>query len=402
MTTRLAVRPIDADADLLALIRELELLNNIPENSGMRVPLHYHHTRDELVAHIRILERMLSSRTRAAQRQAIETQQWERRTGRTYPTQRKAVPERNGTMTTRRTRTKVKDRPDTSSFQAFLDTAQEEPEKITLGSEKITLGKTHIVDPCMLDSEHEIDITPKVRLQPRRQQKISLTQPKITLAPATPPVVDIPAPAAFDIPAPAVFDIPAAETGTELLAPYARHAATTEGELAMQLDTIGLRLAPQTELPFMLSKILDRDSDEYKRNRYQVGVYIISEMNEMGWWIPRYIGMSTDLSTRLSTYASGRKGNPVDRVAEQHLWSASEHERKVYDRKPEKVRREWHQAWMDKRNFQVTVAPTDTLLTARRLELTLIRIHEGLGLPLWNKIKYGTTTIEPFPGPVVL
>ena len=111
-----------------------------------------------------------------------------------------------------------------------------------------------------------------------------------------------------------------------------------------------------------------------------------------------YIGMSTNLTGRLSTYASGKSGNPVDRVTEDHLAHASDHEFWIYMGKRDAEQQAWRKHWMDQRGLQIQVAHTQDLMSARKLELTLIRLYEmSLGIELDNKVKY--KTIVPFPEP---
>lgn len=153
-----------------------------------------------------------------------------------------------------------------------------------------------------------------------------------------------------------------------------------------------------------LQLVLDKQEPLFLENYNKCGVYIITETwlektPTPGLWNHcdqiRYIGMSRNLSQRLTNYASGEKGNPVNRVADEHLANCSAHERRTYFKLTPVERQAWHKAWMEQRYFSVQVAHTEDATEAFRLECLLIRLHElHDDEPLWNKVRY--TTTPPF------
>lgn len=148
----------------------------------------------------------------------------------------------------------------------------------------------------------------------------------------------------------------------------------------------------------LLAQYLDINNEEYRRDSYQNGVYILFEL-----WrnklvplfveaLPRYVGMSTVLSERLKQHAYGNS-IPGELVTKEYLQShCTETQRADYAVADRQTQREIRKSCMDRRRLQVRTTHTDDKDAADRLERAMIRFYESRGYELWNHIKYSTGT----------
>ena len=149
-----------------------------------------------------------------------------------------------------------------------------------------------------------------------------------------------------------------------------------------------------------LSVYLDKQSEEFQRDAYQDGVYVLVELTARGEipkWVgpmPKYVGMSIVLSSRLRTHASGGfASNPADHVMLEYLLEYStEAERAAYAIASRREQLEIRRLAMAQRNLWVRTAHTADEAASDRLEHALIRKYEEQGYHLWNDIKYSTGT----------
>jgi hypothetical protein len=139
------------------------------------------------------------------------------------------------------------------------------------------------------------------------------------------------------------------------------------------------------------------------------GVYLIRESSdyEPVWtsykqlhnpFLVKYIGMSTDLISRLNSYRAAQdwRRPPVYNAVRDAVLGDPEkaHDFMTMDRALQRMKAAY---WMRERNFVVRVALTQTAEEAKRLEATLIRMYEAHDVPLWNSIRYSNSVTFPAP-----
>ena len=152
----------------------------------------------------------------------------------------------------------------------------------------------------------------------------------------------------------------------------------------------------------LLSQYKDYMSEEYRRDRQQYGVYVIFELTPNGYEprfieaLPRYVGRSNILSTRLKQHARGvGRSTPALKVMEDYLRDYGTHaEREAYDNASIKQQQEHREKAMDRRALWVRTAHTENRDQSDRLEKAMVRLYEGQPIVLWNHIKF--TTTAPF------
>jgi hypothetical protein len=141
----------------------------------------------------------------------------------------------------------------------------------------------------------------------------------------------------------------------------------------------------------LLSVYLDVTSEEYKRDLYQYGVYVLFELignKEVPLLVeafPRYVGESGVLSQRLKNHANGSfQSNPGDHVIREFLQTCSEAERAAYAvaSKPEQT--ELRRMAMAHRGMWVRTAHTESKTNARELEHAMCNYYRSQGYDLWN------------------
>lgn len=154
--------------------------------------------------------------------------------------------------------------------------------------------------------------------------------------------------------------------------------------------------------PTPLGNYLVPRSYEYRRDFEHHGVYVIIEWTNVGWIpryveaIPVYVGMASNLSTRIRMHASGRSSNPAEHVTREYLENASAQEREIYAVAEDAEKQKIRAACIANRNMWVKTAHVDgDLLDVFQLEKALIRQYESQGFWLWNKIKYVTNPPTP-------
>jgi hypothetical protein len=147
-----------------------------------------------------------------------------------------------------------------------------------------------------------------------------------------------------------------------------------------------------------LSVYLDRQSAEYQRDSYQFGVYVLVELTASGEIpryvsaIPRYVGMSSVLSERLTQHARGNS-IPGELVTKEWLMAfATEAEQAAYATADRTSQREIRKLCMARRDLWVRTTHTADKEATDTLEHALIRKYEEQGYLLWNHIKYSAGT----------
>lgn len=156
----------------------------------------------------------------------------------------------------------------------------------------------------------------------------------------------------------------------------------------------------------LLHEYLDSESPEYQRDLNQYGVYVIFELIEnklVPLFVeptPKYVGMSTVLSSRLRQHNLGINSTPAQVAVSEWLRdNATQEEVDVYQRASEKERRGFKAQAIQLRRLWVRTAHTEDRKQALQLEQSLIHlIDTDPDLPeLWNHIRYVTT--YPFQPP---
>lgn len=180
-------------------------------------------------------------------------------------------------------------------------------------------------------------------------------------------------------------------------------ALTTEPSLPRRVQVPGDRAVMRSAAwhdASLLSQYLDSQSPEFQRDVSKYGVYVIFELigNEhVPLFVeatPKYIGMSTVLSSRLKQHAAGTKNsNPAIHVTQEYLLTyATVAEQAAYAiaslQEQQKIRR----LCMERRRLWVRTAHTEDKREADRLEHALIRYYQDQGYMLWNDVLYTTGT----------
>jgi hypothetical protein len=175
-------------------------------------------------------------------------------------------------------------------------------------------------------------------------------------------------------------------------------ALSSHGELSA-VDRLAINAARWHDSS-LLSAYLNSQSPEFQRDLAKYGVYTIFELmgnKQVPLFVealPRYVGMSTVLSSRLKQHALGAKNsNPADHVTQEYLLAyATEAERAAYAIASIQEQVEIRRLCMSRRQLWVRVAHTRNKAEADRLEHAMIRLYVSQGFHLWNTITYSTGT----------
>ncbi len=139
----------------------------------------------------------------------------------------------------------------------------------------------------------------------------------------------------------------------------------------------------------MLTDYLNVRSVPYQRDLNLYGVYVLIEIIDgkevplLVEAIPRYVGRSNLLSSRLRQHASGVT-IPAERVTREYLEKVNHDERARYAVMDRPEKRAFQRECMIKRQLWVQTSHCHNQKEAAALEDAMTRHYEGLGYNLWN------------------
>lgn len=171
--------------------------------------------------------------------------------------------------------------------------------------------------------------------------------------------------------------------------------ALTGGPVEDNSDRVVIRSAHWHNAS-LLSQYLDARSVEFQRDFNQYGVYTLFELRKnqlVPLFVeatPKYVGMSTVLSSRLKQHANGSfASNPGNHVIQEFLQTnATEAERAAFAIASRQEQLDLRRLAMAQRRLWVRTTHTENRTQAGHLEQAMIRLYVSQGIHLWNHILY--------------